>query len=644
MFKTYFQFIGMLFLVGQFQLVIAQNGNVGIGTETPEAKLHINGSAIIKDSLKIKNSLGNDRFIFNSDSILFQMFDNAGNGIFSIGVEGDNNNLKSGKTPAGFRASNLNTFAYVYNEATQNFEQKFNSEGNGELKTEHSVLQNDIGMSTTFKDVNGVKRKEIVNSENENKETYFNSLGFKQAEKVYNSDGSLEIKLFNPPDDIPFKTMMLNPQTGISLDELQFSAFFNTNKISVKNNTTNKEFSVDPDILKLKDLGSGDDVTLSTLGAFFITNETDETPPTVSLATPDNNASITPFTFTIQDEQKSTTVSKDKIEVKEDMSEDSNKATFSATEIKVENPLGGNEATISQLGLFVSFDVDGDVPDGGVNVQSGNDESTVSPLQIKVEDTEKSSSIKKDKIEVMDNTSGDFTKMDPCCTQAVSGTSTSQLDAVGFINVDSDIATFFDKISAGKINLLNTLEFATMDFNPSTKEVNVQEILNVIGDLNVNGSKNFRIDHPLDPQNKFLYHSAIESPTPLNMYRGNIITDQEGMATVILPDYFQALNIDYSYHLTVIGSFAQAIIHTEVQNNKFAIQTSEPNIKVSWQIIGQRNDPYTQDHPYTDVREKTGYDKGKLLYDPSQKGPYSEGARKTWLGEHKIAYAAKREE
>ena len=109
------------------------------------------------------------------------------------------------------------------------------------------------------------------------------------------------------------------------------------------------------------------------------------------------------------------------------------------------------------------------------------------------------------------------------------------------------------------------------------------------GNVEVTGTisaptKNFKIDHPLDPENKYLYHTSVESPDMMNIYNGNIITDENGEATVQLPEYFQALNRDFRYQLTVIGAFAQAIIADEITRNRFVIRTNDPNVKVSWQV------------------------------------------------------------
>jgi hypothetical protein len=125
--------------------------------------------------------------------------------------------------------------------------------------------------------------------------------------------------------------------------------------------------------------------------------------------------------------------------------------------------------------------------------------------------------------------------------------------------------------------------------------------------------KAFKIDHPLFPATKYLYHSSVESSDMMNIYNGNVTTDANGEAVVTLPSYFQALNIDYKYQLTCIGQFAQAIIMNEISNNQFTIKTNLSNVKVSWQVTGVRNDAAAQKYRIIPEVDKEAQYVGKYL-------------------------------
>jgi len=134
------------------------------------------------------------------------------------------------------------------------------------------------------------------------------------------------------------------------------------------------------------------------------------------------------------------------------------------------------------------------------------------------------------------------------------------------------------------------------------------------GDLAASGSKSFMIDHPLDPENKILKHYCAESPEVLNIYRGNVTLDANGEAMVELPDYFEALNANYSYQLTAIGAPATGIyIAKEISNNVFKIAGGNANQKISWSVYAERNDLYMQKHPKSKQVEIEKTEKGKYL-------------------------------
>jgi hypothetical protein len=141
----------------------------------------------------------------------------------------------------------------------------------------------------------------------------------------------------------------------------------------------------------------------------------------------------------------------------------------------------------------------------------------------------------------------------------------------------------------------------------------------VDGSLEVNGplfksSGAFRIDHPLDPANKFLSHSFVESPDMKNIYDGNVTTDAAGTAIVTLPDYFATLNRDYRYQLTVLGQFAQAIVSRKIAGNSFEIRTDKPGVEVSWQVTGTRQDAYAQANPIVVEQSKPAEEQGLYLF------------------------------
>jgi hypothetical protein len=149
------------------------------------------------------------------------------------------------------------------------------------------------------------------------------------------------------------------------------------------------------------------------------------------------------------------------------------------------------------------------------------------------------------------------------------------------------------------------------------------------GNTGASGTKSFVIDHPLDPENKILKHYSIESPVVINLYRGTVILNDSGNTEINMPDYFTAININFSYTLTPIGSPAPDLyVMTELdQNGRFTISGGNPNQKISWVVYAERNDLYLKKYPESklvEVEKETEL-KGKYLrpelYDqPDEKG------------------------
>jgi hypothetical protein len=159
------------------------------------------------------------------------------------------------------------------------------------------------------------------------------------------------------------------------------------------------------------------------------------------------------------------------------------------------------------------------------------------------------------------------------------------------------------------------------------------------GDVTISGSLqkgggSFKIDHPLDPTNKYLCHSFVESPDMKNVYDGVVMLDDKGEAEIYLPDWFGALNKDFRYQLTAIGApgpnlyIAEEIIsdsattkhgsHDDDNNgdngDSFKIAGGTSGMKVSWQVTGIRKDPWANAHRVQVEGAKPDNERGYYIY------------------------------
>lgn len=153
---------------------------------------------------------------------------------------------------------------------------------------------------------------------------------------------------------------------------------------------------------------------------------------------------------------------------------------------------------------------------------------------------------------------------------------------------------------------------------------------NFVGNVTITGwvgaaAKYFKIDHPLDPANKYLVHASIESSEMMNLYSGNVMLDGQGQAWVTVPDWFEALNGDFRYQLTAIGHAGPGLyIAQEISGGRFQIAGGSADTKVSWQVTGVRRDPYAKAHPLVveeakDTRTRGYYIHPELYGAPAEK-------------------------
>ncbi|MFM9996372.1 MAG: hypothetical protein ACKVU4_11300 [Phycisphaerales bacterium] len=163
------------------------------------------------------------------------------------------------------------------------------------------------------------------------------------------------------------------------------------------------------------------------------------------------------------------------------------------------------------------------------------------------------------------------------------------------------------------------------------------------GDLGASGTKTFRIDHPFDPENKYLLHYAVESPEVINFYSGKVTLDEWGGVVVDLPAYFGGINKDPRYTLTAVGA-PMPMLHVAEEISEEALRVGEHAVpgeaaplcsfrigggvaggKVSWRVEAVRNDLRMRLHGAPVEREKTGPERGQYQHpeyygQPPEKG------------------------
>ena len=145
----------------------------------------------------------------------------------------------------------------------------------------------------------------------------------------------------------------------------------------------------------------------------------------------------------------------------------------------------------------------------------------------------------------------------------------------------------------------------------------------------------FKIDHPLDPANKYLYHSFVESPDMKNVYDDVVVLDEKGEAVIELPVWFNALNKDFRYQLTAIGAPGPNLhIAEEISddaatdysnsnssnskginnNSRFKIAGGTSGMRVSWQVTGIRGDPWANTNRIKVEEDKPDKERGYYLH------------------------------
>jgi hypothetical protein len=151
------------------------------------------------------------------------------------------------------------------------------------------------------------------------------------------------------------------------------------------------------------------------------------------------------------------------------------------------------------------------------------------------------------------------------------------------------------------------------------------------GNVTINGTCSgcfgpSRVDHPLDPENRYLLHLPVQSDDYTNVYNGNVVLDAEGAAWVEMPEWFSAINSDFRYQLTGIGAPAPNLhIAREIEQNRFKIAGGAPGMKVSWQVTATRSDAFAEQNRVPVEQAKPAGEQGLYLNPELYGQPESKG-------------------
>ena len=72
-------------------------------------------------------------------------------------------------------------------------------------------------------------------------------------------------------------------------------------------------------------------------------------------------------------------------------------------------------------------------------------------------------------------------------------------------------------------------------------------------------------------------------------YSGEVWTDAEGRAIVVLPAFVRAHQAGFDYELTPLDPGCTATVAQEISENCFTIATDEPHVKVAWRVTALVN-------------------------------------------------------
>jgi hypothetical protein len=182
---------------------------------------------------------------------------------------------------------------------------------------------------------------------------------------------------------------------------------------------------------------------------------------------------------------------------------------------------------------------------------------------------------------------------------------------------------------SGNVGRLGGSSYGVYGYAPSGDAAWFNGDVYVSGDIN-KAACSFLIDHPLDPENKLLRHTCVESPEYLLVYRGRVRLDNRGEVVVAMPEYFGALADEEqaTVTLTAVGKPFLTGYDWNADGRSFTAY-GDPGREISWVVYADRDDPVVRQLARP-VEEEKGpdnkyCDRGKLLHPAAYGYPETMG-------------------
>jgi hypothetical protein len=74
-------------------------------------------------------------------------------------------------------------------------------------------------------------------------------------------------------------------------------------------------------------------------------------------------------------------------------------------------------------------------------------------------------------------------------------------------------------------------------------------------------------------------------------YSGEVWTDAKGRGVVVLPAFVRTHRAGFEYELTPLDSRAHARLTEKVSDDRFAVATDQPHVKVAWRVTPLKEPP-----------------------------------------------------